>query len=194
VYKPLEGPPSLHTWDREPVVITLSSTLIGGDGGDGQSKFASSHCALRDRRSVWMRDGCESLRGFLHGIKWTVLHGHVDYFFKQPSLRGRPNTRTNKPWHSEQSQPLVYHAWGPTCLNRNSLDQHLVESPITHYTWGSVTTLHDFGGVLGWPLDTSFFWALTIPRSRALGSCVKWPSNLANLSLLSWFLWEELAL
>jgi hypothetical protein len=139
--------------------------------------------------ALWGTDGvfeCEMdvKVGFLHGIKWTMFHGHVDYFFKQPSLRGRPNTITNKPWHSEQSQPLVYHAWGPTCLNRNSLDQHLIESPITHYTWGSMTTLHDFGGVLGWPLDTSFFWALTIPRSRALGSCVKWPSNSAKLTFL----------
>ena len=41
----------------------------------------------------------------------------------------------------------------------------------SYYTWGYVTTLHDFGGVLGWPLDT-FFWALTISRSRLLGSCV----------------------
>ena len=30
----------------------------------------------------------------------------------------------------------------------------------SHYTRGSVTTLHDFGGALGRPLDT-FFWALT---------------------------------
>jgi hypothetical protein len=33
-----------------------------------------------------------------------------------------------------------------------------------------MTTLHDFGGALGRPLDT-FFWALTISWSRAaLGS------------------------
>ena len=38
----------------------------------------------------------------------------------------------------------------------------------SHYTWGSVTTLqHDFGGVLGRPLDT-FFWALTTSRSQLL--------------------------
>ncbi len=30
-----------------------------------------------------------------------------------------------------------------------------------------MTTLHDFGGVLGRPLDT-FFWALTISWSRLL--------------------------
>jgi hypothetical protein len=37
----------------------------------------------------------------------------------------------------------------------------------SHYTQGSVTTLHDFGGVLGQPLGT-FFWTLTISRSRLL--------------------------
>ena len=34
----------------------------------------------------------------------------------------------------------------------------------SHYTWGSVRTLHDSGGVLGRPWDT-FFWALTISSS-----------------------------
>ena len=37
----------------------------------------------------------------------------------------------------------------------------------TIYTRGSMTTLHDFGGVLGRPLDT-FFWALTISWSPLL--------------------------
>ena len=37
----------------------------------------------------------------------------------------------------------------------------------SHFTWGSMTTLNDCGGVLGWPLDT-FFWALTISWSRLL--------------------------
>jgi hypothetical protein len=37
-----------------------------------------------------------------------------------------------------------------------------------------MSTLHDFGGVLGRPLD-AFFWALTNLMVAALGSCVKWP-------------------
>jgi hypothetical protein len=37
----------------------------------------------------------------------------------------------------------------------------------SRYTRGSMTTLHDLGGVLGEPLDT-FFWALTISWSRLL--------------------------
>jgi hypothetical protein len=44
-------------------------------------------------------------------------------------------------------------------MNGNSLELHLVEDPITYdFTLhlGSVTTLHDCGGVLGRPLDTFF--------------------------------------
>ena len=55
-------------------------------------------------------------------------------------------------------------------MNRNSLKQHLIEGPVTYdFTLHSrnVTTLHDFEGVLGKPLDT-FIWALTIPWSRLL--------------------------
>ena len=37
----------------------------------------------------------------------------------------------------------------------------------SHYTRGSVTTLRDFGGVLGQPWD-AFFWALTTSWSRLL--------------------------
>ena len=37
----------------------------------------------------------------------------------------------------------------------------------SHHTWGYVTMLYCFGGVLGRPLDT-FSWALTISRSRLL--------------------------
>jgi hypothetical protein len=38
-----------------------------------------------------------------------------------------------------------------------------------------VTTLHDFGGVLGRPLDTFLLSSHNL-MVTALGSCVKWPS------------------
>ena len=45
----------------------------------------------------------------------------------------------------------------------------------SHYTRGSVTTLHDFGGVLGRPLD-AFYWAESHNfMVTALGPYVKWP-------------------
>ena len=52
----------------------------------------------------------------------------------------------------------------------------------SHYTWGSITTLHDFKGVLGRPLDT-FFWALTTPMVTAPSSCVKWPTVSLTLCI-----------
>ena len=58
---------------------------------------------------------------------------------------------------------LFYRLWGPTWIDihRNSIWLRARSHMTSHYTWGFVTTLHDFGGVLGRPLDTSF-WALTI--------------------------------
>jgi hypothetical protein len=41
-----------------------------------------------------------------------------------------------------------------------------------------VTTRHDFGGVLGWPLDT-VFWGLTISWSRLLARVWSGPKRLA---------------
>ena len=34
----------------------------------------------------------QSLQGLLHGIKWTMLHGHLDYI-QEPPLGGRPYTK-----------------------------------------------------------------------------------------------------
>ena len=55
-------------------------------------------------------------------------------------------------------------------MSRNSLKWHLVAGLVTYdFTLHlrSVTTLHDFGGVLRQPLDI-FFWALKISGSQLL--------------------------
>ena len=65
---------------------------------------------------------------------------------------------------------LFCHAQGPGWIDIHwhSIWLKARSHMTSHYTWGFVTTLHDFGGVLGrWPLDT-FFWALTISWSRLL--------------------------
>ena len=100
-----------------------------------------------------------------------MFHGHFDYFQKPP-LGGRPNTKpgghgipnTRKHWLI-----LFYHVWEPAWIeiHWNSIWLRVRSHMTSHYTWGSVTTLHDFGGVLRRPLDT-FFWALTISWSRLL--------------------------
>jgi hypothetical protein len=63
--------------------------------------------------------------------------------------------------------------WGPTWLEIrwNSIWLKAWSHVTSQYTWGYVTTLHGFGGVLERSLDT-FFWALTI---TARDSCAKWP-------------------
>jgi hypothetical protein len=53
----------------------------------------------------------------------------------------------------------------------------------SYYTWGYVTTLHIFGGVSGWPLDT-FFWALTISWSRLLALVWSGPKLVGSARML----------
>ena len=98
-------------------------------------------------------------------------HDHLDYFQKPP-LKGRPNTKPGD--HGTPNAPyhwfiLFYHVWGPAWIDIhwNSIWLRARSYMASHYTWGSVTRLHDFGGALGWPLDT-FFWALTISWSWLL--------------------------
>jgi hypothetical protein len=81
------------------------------------SKFAS-HYALREQRSMWMQDGCKSLHGFLHGIKWIVFYGHLDYFQKPP-LGSRPNTKPRDhgtPNAHNRWFILFYYVWGPAWI------------------------------------------------------------------------------
>jgi hypothetical protein len=136
---------------------------------------------LRDQLSMWMQDGCKSLHGFQHGIKWIIFHGHLDYFQKPP-LGGRFNTKPGghgTPNAHNHWFILFYHVWGSALIeiHWNSIWLRAWSHRTSHYTWGSMTTLHDFGGVLGRPLDT-FFWALTISWSWLLGRVWKWPLGL----------------
>ena len=100
-----------------------------------------------------------------------MFHGHLDYFQKPP-LGGRPNTKPGDhgtPNAHNRWFILFYHVWGPAWIeiHWNSIWLRARSHMTSHYTWGSMTTLHDFEGVLGWPLDT-FFWALTISWSWLL--------------------------
>jgi hypothetical protein len=126
---------------------------------------------LRDQRSMWMQDGCKSLHGFLHGIEWIMFHGHLDYFPKPP-LGGRPNTKPGDHGTLDAHNRwfvLLYYVWGSAWIDIqwNGIWLRAWSHMALHYTWGSMTTLHDFGGVLGRSLDT-FFWALMTSWSRLL--------------------------
>ena len=103
-----------------------------------------------------------------------MFHGHLDYF-QNPPLGGKPNTKpvdhgtrkTHNCWFI-----VFYQVWGPAWIkiHCNSIWLRARSNMTSHYTWGSMTTLHDIGGVLGQPLNT-FYWALTISWSWLLG-CV----------------------
>ena len=100
---------------------------------------------------------------------WTI--------FKNPPLGGRPSTKPgNHGTLNAQNHWFIwyYDVWGPAWIEThlNSICLRARSHVTTHYTWGSMTTLHDFGGVLGWPLHT-FFWTLNF-MVTTLGSCVKW--------------------
>ena len=144
---------------------------------------------LRDQLSMWMQDGCKSLYAFLHGIKWTTFHSHLDYFQKPP-LEGRPNTKPGDHGplntHNYWFIPF-YHVWGPAWIEfiEISIWLRAWSYMTSHYTEGSVTTLHDFEGVLGRRLD-AFLWALTIPWSRLLALSLTSPGT--GHVILPWFM------
>jgi hypothetical protein len=138
---------------------------------EGQTEYVNAR---------WM----ESLHGFLHGIKWIMFHGHLDYLQKPP-LGGRPNTKlgdhgtlnAHNSWIN-----LFHYVWGPAWIKTHWNSFGCGRGHTWLYTWESMTTLHDFGGVLGRPLNT-FFWAPTISWSQLLARVWGGPQFTPNQGL-----------
>jgi hypothetical protein len=132
-----------------------SSTLISGNGGAGQIRFTLH---LRDQLSMWMQDGCKVYMDSYMASNGSCFIVTLDCFHKPP-LGGRPNTKLG-----DQGTPnahnrwfiLIYQAWGHAWIEShwNSIWLRARSHMTSRYTWRSVTTPHDFGGVLGEPLDT----------------------------------------
>ena len=147
-----------------------SSTLIGAKGRAGPTSPILEGPTEDVNARMW------STHGFLHGIEWIMLHGHLDYFQKPSlgSMIGLTQSReTMRLWTlTTVGSFYFYHVWGPAWIkiHWNSISLGVWSHVISHHTWESVSTLHDFGGVLGRPLD-NFLWALTISWSRLL-ACV----------------------
>ena len=126
---------------------------------------------LRDQWSMWMQDGCKvymdsyiASNGSCLMVTWIIFKNHF--------LKVGPTQN----WETIALSILTtvdlfyfYHVWGPAWIeiHWNSIWLRAQSHMDSHYIWWSMTTLHDFGGVLGWPLDT-FFWALTVSWSRLL--------------------------
>ena len=153
-----------------------SSTLIRGKAELVQ--FCFTLCLLRDQqRSMWMQDGCGVYMDSYMASNESCFPGQLDYFQKPP-LGDRPDTKSG-----DHGTPNAHNCWfnllscARTRMNRNSLKCHLVEGMVMHnfyYTWGSMTTLHEFERVVGRLLDTCLLGSHNFVVT-ALGSCVKWP-------------------
>jgi hypothetical protein len=184
----------LHTRDWEPVTSTFQALSSVEKAELVEVRFT---LRLRDQRSMWLQDACKVyMHGFLHGIEWIMFHGHLDYFQK-PLLGGRPNTKPgdhgtpNAHNHWFFRFYHVWGVWGPTWINFhwNSIGLKTRSHVTSHYTWGSVTTLHDFGGVLRQPLETLLLGCHN-SMVTALGSCVKWPLDGTDLEICEERSWK----
>ena len=159
----------LRTRDWEPVTTTHEALSLAEKAEPVQVRFTTTFegpTEYVNARWMW------SLHGSLHGIEWIVFHGYLDCFQKPP-LGGRLNTNPLGDHGTPNGHNCwiiwFYYVWGPAWIeiHRNSIRLRAWSRMTSHCTGGFVTTLHDFGGGLGWLLDT-FFWALTISRSRLL--------------------------
>ena len=142
---------------------------------------------LRDQGGMWSARWMRSLHGFLHSIKWTMFHGHLDYFQKPP-LGGRPNAKPRDhvaPNAHKCCFILFDHMRGPTWIEIrwNCMWLRTRTHMPSHYTWRSVTTLRDFGSALDRPLG-NFLWALTISWSWLLALVKQWLGRF--LSITGW--------
>ena len=130
---------------------------------------------LRDQQSKWMRDGCivymdshVASYGSCFMVTWIVLENHlldIDRTQNRETMTLRTLTIID----------LFYLII--------SEDPHEYKFTELAFGWGSVTTLHDFGGVLGRPLHT-FSWALTISWSRLLAR--GWSGPLFPVRIRLW--------
>ena len=162
---------SLHTQDWEIVIIKLQALSLVEKVGTVQVRFT---LRLRDQWSMRLQDRCKVYMESYMASKWIMFHGHLDYFQKPP-LQSRPNTKrgdhdtlyVHNRWFI-----LFYHVGGPAWMkiHWSSIWSRARAHMASHYTRGSMTTLHDFGGVLGRFLLGSHNFMVT-----ALGSSVKWP-------------------
>ena len=138
-----------------------------------------------------MQDGCRvymdshmASNGSSFMATWIICK-------KIPPFGGRPNTKlgdhntlnTHNRWFV-----LCYHVVR-TCTKRfqwNSIWLRDRSHMTSDYTWISVTTLHDFGSVLGQPPNT-FFWALQFHGHGSWLMCEVALNEPRSSFIESWF-------
>jgi hypothetical protein len=154
-----------------------SSTLIGGIGGAGPSlRFT---LRLRDQRRMWLQDGCKvymdsymATNESCFMVTWTIFRNHL-------LVVGLTQNQETMALQMLTTVDLFYFIMCEDEHEHKSIEIWLrVKSHLTsHDTWGSVTTLHEFGSVFG----TNFGHFLLGSHNvmvTALASCVKWPLEI----------------
>jgi hypothetical protein len=132
------------------MIISLQAR---GKGGAGPS---SLHTTL-ERPIKWVQDGCTvcmASNGSCFMVTWIVFNNHVfEVGLKQ-------NRETMALWESQCHQFIIFLSCVRTpplhVMNLYSIWLRASSDLTSHYAWGPVILLHDFGSVLGQPLDTSF--------------------------------------
>jgi hypothetical protein len=158
-----------HTQDWEPMTIAFQAL-----SSVENTELVHVHyftLRLRDQRSMWMQDGCKvymdsymASNGSCFMVTWIIFRNHL------LEVGLTQNHETMALWmFTTVGLFYFYHVRGPAWIEIcwHSIWLWARVHMTSHYTWGSVTALHDFGGALERPLGT-FFWALIIPWSRLL--------------------------
>jgi hypothetical protein len=144
---------AIHTRDWEPVTITLQELSLVEKAELVQVHFS---LRLRDQRSTWMQDGCKvdmdsymASNGSCFKVTWIVFNIHLLEVGLIQRAGGHATLNTHNYWFN-----LLYHVWGPTWIEIrwNSIWLRVHSHMTSHYTWWSMTTLHDFGSCVKWPL------------------------------------------
>ena len=150
------------------MTITLQALSLVKKAEPVQVRFT---LRLRDQRSIWTWDGRKLYLGSYmasNGSCFMIISTNLKNHLLEVGLIQNHETLVFR-MLTTLDLSYFYHVWGPAWidLHWNSTWLKVWSHVTSHYTWGSVTTPHDFEGVLGRSLDT-FFWTLTISWSRLL--------------------------
>jgi hypothetical protein len=151
------------------LVLNYVKTLVFRGTANGLGFRATSHTGLR-ARDHYMSSTLIGGKGRTGTVVWSELglYSNTAWPDTKPRDHGIPNAHNH--WFI-----LFSHVWGPPWIEIHWDNIWLkARSHMTsHYTWGSMTPLHDFGGVLGRPFNT-FLLGSHNSMVTALGLCVKW--------------------
>ena len=168
----------LHTQGWEPVTITPQALSLVDKAEPAQVCLFTLR--MKDQQSTWIQDGCEvymecymASNGSCFMMTWTIFKNHL---LEEARLTRNQDTMAVRTF-TTVGLFYFFHVWGRAWIETHwvSIWLRARSHMSSHYTWGSVTTLHKFGGVLGRTAFGHFLVGSHNFMVTALGSYVKWP-------------------